>query len=345
MNDSIEYMLHEYRARQLWDRREYRDAMAEAVDGAAKAQLCGDQEGYWRMSALTAQCQMELGLMREFVSGAKNLTNDPLIIADPTMKVRATTLYARALQCLGQVGESLAVAKEAAAIELSDSGDEQGYFDTYQALIASLAESGEFSEAWQVAQSMLRLVTAETPQETAGLAYWAIGNVAFLLERNSEGSMWHDRAALCLSPSNDVNLWAQFNKASAHVRIQANLLEVATLECIERAELAISVSGGSPIDELQIALVRSNWLLRTGEPEESLGRLAQILKGGNSLPHQIHAEAEQLLALALFELGRKGEALESAKNSESLFNELGATRMADVSRELIDKIESKIDNS
>ena len=333
-------MLNEYHALQLWERREYREAIAEAAEAATKARGEGDKQGFWRMSLLKAECQVELGLMAEFAEGARLLADDPEIVADPTLRVRATTLYSRALQCQGQVGEALAMAKEAAAIELSGSVDSVNYFETHHALIASLAESGKLPEAWDVAQSLLKLIGPETPQQTAGLAYWAVGNVAFLTDRNAEGAKWHDQAALSLSPSNDVNLWAQFNKASAHVRIQSGLLEPATLECIERAELAFSVSGGSPTDELETELVRSNWLLLTGEPEESTRRLEALLAGPVLLPDSIIAQCEQLMALALYELGRKGEALAAAQRSEKIFVALGAIRMADLSREVIDKIEA-----
>ena len=342
LDDSVEYMINEYRARHFWERREYRAAMDEAAEAAGKAHGNGDEQAYWRMSLLMAECQLELGLIQEFATSAKVLAEDPTIRKNPTMEARAKAVHARALQCLGLVGEALAVAKEAAAIELSESGDGQSHFDTHHALIASLAETGKLEEAWEMGQSMLKLVNPQTPQETAGLAYWAIGNVAFLMENNIEGSMWHDRAAVCLSPTNDVNLWALFNKASAHVRIQANLVEPATLECIERAELAISVTGGSPVDELEISLVRSNWLLLTGQPQESLQRLEGILIQRDLLPTHILAETEQLMASAFFELGRFDEALSSALHSEKTFTVLGAFRRADLSRKIIDNIEAGI---
>lgn len=340
LDNSVEHLLNEYRARQFWERRQYVEAMAEAAQAADSARGSGDQQGYWRMSLLKAECQMELGLMREFGTGAKNLLDDPAIAADPAMKARATALYSRALQCLGQIGESLKVAKEAAAIELAESGDGSGHFDTYQALVASLADSGKLHEAWDVAQSMLRLITSETPRETAGLVYWAVGNVAFLMEMEDEGTKWHDEAAICLSPSNDVYLWAQFNKASAHVRISAKLLGPATLECIERAELAISVSGGSPMDELEIALVRTHWQLLNGEVDEPLQRLSEVLREREILVAPILAEAEQLMAMALFGAGRIDEALVAAQSSEKMFMDEGAARMAGLSREVIDRIDA-----
>ncbi|MDK1360221.1 hypothetical protein QNO00_08065 [Arthrobacter sp. zg-Y1219] len=341
MDNSVEHLLNEYRARQFWERREYRKALAEAAAAADSARGNGDEQGYWRMSLLKAECQVELGLMQEFATGAKNLIEDPKIADDPITKARATALYARALQCLGQVGESLKVAKEAAAIELAECGSPSGHFDTHQALVASLADSGKMEEAWEVAQSMLLLITSETPRETAGLAYWAVGNVAFLMQKGDEGAKWHAQAAICLSPSNDVYLWAQFNKASAHVRIWAHLLEPATLECIERAELAISVSGGSPMDELEIALVRAHWQLLNREVEDALQGLELVLKEREILVPSVLAEAEQLMAMALFELDRIDEALEAAQSSQKTFMDLGALRMAGQSREVIDRIDAR----
>ena len=338
LESSVEYLLNEYRARQFWERREYRAAMAEAAEAALNARGNDDQQGFWRMSILKAECQLELGLLHDFATGARLLAEDPELASDLAMKARATALYARALHCLGQIGESLRVAKEAAAIEPSGVGATQGHFDTHHALIASLADSGNLSEAWDVAQDLLGKITAETTEEAAGLAYWAIGNVAFLMEENEKACSLHDRAALCLSPSNDVYLWAQFNKATAHMRLSANLLDSKTLECIERAELAISVSGGSPMDELEVGLVRAYWLLLTGDFTGSLHRLGEILDERELLSPPILAEAEQLLAMALYEVGRTNEALASAQRSEKMFVVLGATRMADRSREISEKI-------
>lgn len=339
MDDSLDYMINEYTARQFWERREYKDAMKQAAAAAEKALGRGDKSAYWRTSVLMAECQLEMGLIQDFAVSARQLAEDPSIREDPAMEARAKALHARALHALGLVGEALRVAQEAAAIELVEAGEDTNHFDTHHALIASLAESGDLDGAWKAALAMEALITPTTTAEAAGQAYWAIGNVAFLMEESALGIYHHEMAAQRLTPSNDVNLWALFNKASAHMRIQAGLVEPSTLVCIERAELAISVTGGSPIDELEIALVRAHWLLLTGEAEESVVRVRNILQQRDLLPPHTLAETEYILALALFKLGEYDESLTVAKHCGTTFTVLGAGRRAQEAHELVDRIQ------
>ncbi|MET4059072.1 tetratricopeptide (TPR) repeat protein [Arthrobacter sp. UYP6] len=340
MENSLDYMINEYSARQFWERREYKDAMEQAAVAAEKALGTGDKTAYLRTSLLMAECQLEMGLIQEFAISARQLAEDSSIRSDPAMEARAKALYARALHALGLVGEALSVAQEAAAIDVQEGSPEQSHFDTHHALVASLAECGDLPGAWVAAKAMEGLITPHTPAKIAGLAHWAIGNVAFLMDERGLGVKHHDLASEMLSPSNDVNLWALFNKGSAHVRLDAGLLEPSTLVCIERAELAISVTGGSPIDELEIALARAHWLLLTGEPQESVDRLSHILEQRDLLPTHTLAETEYLLALALFELRRYEDALQAVQHSEKTFIILGAGRKAENAHVLIDSIEA-----
>lgn len=341
MGDSLEYMISEYKARQSWERREYKQALDEASNAAGQANRTGDRRAFWRMSLLMAECQQELGLIKDFANSAKDLAQDSSMLEEPEMQARALAVHARALHYLGRIEESLIVAQQAAAIEIPGNESGDGRFDTHHALIASLAESGQMDEAWDVAQSLDTLITSEVDSQTAGQAYWAIGNVAFMMDKSEDGCRYHDLAASLLSPSNDVNVWALFNKASAVVRIEANIVDSSTRECIERAELAISVTGGSPADEIEVRLVRAHWLLLTGEAEESLKRLEILLSERDLLPDHLRAEIEYVHALALFELGRSAEALEAAKYSQGTFAVLGAVRKDDLARELIDIIDAQ----
>ena len=344
LDNSLEYMINEYSARQFWERREYKQAMEQAAVAAEKALGSGNKSAYWRTSLLMAECQLEMGLIQDFATSARHLAEDSSIREDPAMEARAKALHARALQALGLVGEALTVAQEAASIEVANGDGHHNQFDTHHALVASLAESGDLEAAWEAAEAMESQIAPLTSPETAGQAHWAIGNVAFLMEKSVLGLHHHEIAAGLLSPSNDVNLWALFNKASAHMRIQAGLLEPSTLVCIERAELAISVTGGSPIDELEIGLVRAHWLLLTGQADESVERLRTILDQRDLLPAHTLAETEYVLALALYKLSQYEEALKIARHCETTFIVLGAGRRAEEAQELIDNIESRNDS-
>ena len=334
----MEYVIGEYKARKSWERREYKQALDEASIAAMQAHTALDHQAFWRLSLLTAECQQELGLITDFAESASRLARDSSMLESPTMQARAMAVHARALHYLGHIEESLSVAQQAAAIEIPEMDAGNGRFDTHHALIASLAESGQLDDAWEVAMSLDALITSEIDSLSAGQAYWAIGNVAFMMEKNEDGCRYHNLAAALLSPSNDVNVWALFNKASATVRIEANMLDTFTLECIERAELAISVTGGSPTDEVEVRLVRVRWLLLTGGAAEAMDILEVLLSQSTQLPKYLQAEIEFVRAMALVALHREAEALEVARCSEGTFLSLGAVRKAEQAGQLIDTI-------
>ena len=338
MDNSVDQILNEYRARQHWERRDYKAALGYAAVAAEKALLKEDAVGYWRMSVLLAECQLEQGHMQEFAASAKELAEHPAIQNDPRMLARAKALYSRALGILGQVAESLVLAQEVAALGGGDADDGVGEMEMLHSLVAALAESDKVTEAWIYAREMAKLAAQESDPESAGKAYWAVGNVAFLADDLEAGLHYHSLAAEKLGPGNDVNTWALFNKGSALVRLAAGIADTETLECIERAELANSVTGGSPFQKLEISMARAHWLLLSGKAEESANRLNEILEHRNLLPDHTLAEVEYVAALALHDLGRNDEALIAASHSEKVFIVHGSHRMASEARQVIESI-------
>lgn len=338
MDNAVDQILNEYRARQHWERRDYKAALEYASAAAEKALTKEDAGGYWRMSLLLAECQLELGRMQDFAASAKELAEHPAIQTDRRMLARAKALYSRALGMLGQVGESLVLAQDVAALGGGDTEDGIGEIEMLHSLVAALAESDEVAEAWKYALEMAELAAEESDPEAAGKAYWAVGNVAFLADNLEAGVHYHSLAAEKLAPGNDVNTWALFNKGSALVRLAAGIADMETLECIERAELANSVTGGSPFQELEISMARAHWLLLTGKAEESASRLDKILEHRDLLPDHTLAEVEYVAALALRDLGRNDEALAAASHSEKVFIVHGSHRMASEARQVIESI-------
>lgn len=338
MDNSVDQMLNEYRARLHWDRREYKAALENATEAASKALVKEDVAGYWRMTFLLAECQMELGLTQEFAKSAKELSENPAVQEDRALVARAMALYARALETLGHIGESLVVAQEAAAIELPDEVDPVDELETLHGLVAALSESGKVEEAWPHALKMADLAAGQDDQRIIGKAYWAVGNVAFLNGDPANGVFYHRLAAESLAPDNDVNIWAFFNKGSAQARLSAGVADSETLECIERAELANSVMGGSPLLELEISTARAHWLVLNDDAQQAAEIVQQILNHRGLLPEHTLAEVEYVDALALSGLGRNDDALVAAVHSEKVFIEHGATRRALAARNLIDSI-------
>ncbi|MBO0896479.1 hypothetical protein [Arthrobacter sunyaminii] len=338
LDNSVDQMLNEYRARLHWDRREYKAALGHATAAADEALIKEDITGYWRMTLLLAECQMELGLIQEFAASTKKLSESSALQGDQAMVARAKALYSRALESLGHIGESLVVAQEAAAIELDEPSDTVDEIEMLHGLVAALAESDKVSEAWPYALRLAALAGQQDDQHIAGKAYWAVGNVAFLNGDAENGIRFHKLAAENLAPDNDVNTWAFFNKGSAQVRLSAGIADQETLECIERAELANSVIGGSPLMELELSTARAHWLVCNNGAEEAAASVQQILDQRELLPEHEIAEVEYVAALALHDLGRNDEALAAAVHSEKVFIARGAHRRALEARSVIDSI-------
>ena len=338
LDENAEYTLNEYMAHQSWDRRDYASALAHAQKATELAEGTRHDRGYWGIAFLIASCQLELGMTEEFEVTAKSLADEAELKQYPELEAKAKTIWTNALLQLGHVDEAVETARQAEELLGPVEDHDPGRYETRFLLIASLAESGELEEAWRVALEFADIVSEDVSPSIAGKAYWAIGNAGFMADRIPEAVHYHDLAAKLLSPSNDVNLWGLFNKATAHMRLGANLVEEATLECIERAELALSVTGGSPRDELEISLTRAHWLLLTGDAGEALKRLEEIDQQSHLLPSLTAAEATYLMAMALLELGRTEESLQYALACEQAFTSMGAGARATQALELIDKL-------
>ena len=132
-------------------------------------------------------------------------------------------------------------------------------------------------------------------------------------------------AAEQLSHSKDVELWAHFNRASAVMRLEANLTDQATLRCIERAELATDIVGGSERDLLEMSFVRAYWYFLTGDMENALSLLSPVCSRAEFLPAQTAGEARFLLGKVLLAKGDKAGALEQLETAKVLFESAAAS--------------------
>jgi hypothetical protein len=209
------------------------------------------------------------------------------------------------------------------------------HIQAQQALIAALAESGRLEEAWRECLDLESLLTDHVDEDTAGKAYWVIGNVAFLSNRVNEGSHYHDLAAGQLSPSKDVDLWARFNRGSAEMRLHAQLGDAATLRCIERAELATDVIGGSANDYLLMRLNRGHWSFLAGDSGTAIELLQAVCADADTTLPQILGEARLLLGRAFSASRNPKAARENLLLAADHFEASGAQQRADQAREYL----------
>ena len=194
-----------------------------------------------------------------------------------------------------------------------------------RALIGALAESGRLEEAWEYCQSMNERMDDQSMSQLAGEVAWVIGNVAFMRHDYQEGIKHHERAAKLLSPANDIDLWARFNKASAAVRLSSGIVEPETLSSIERAELALSIVGGNKTDQLEVAFIRARWLYLTGDIMAAVQKLREIHAERGALARHTAGEVSLLLGKALKAAGESAEALIYLEEAQKEFSAAGAS--------------------
>ncbi|XAS66679.1 hypothetical protein V3C33_14480 [Micrococcaceae bacterium Sec5.7] len=333
------HLLAALQARDSWKHRDYSAAYDQAGEAAALASEAQDQVSWWNMRYLQAECLRDQGSVLECMEVARTLAEHPLSSTTPQLAARASTLLAVSLQGLGRLSEAAEAATSAASLVDGDSEHVYLHIQAQLALIAALAESRLLDEAWHDCLILESLLTDDVDEDTAGKAYWVIGNVAFLGNRVLEGSRYHDLAAERLSPSKNVDIWARFNRASAEMRLEARLGDAATLRCIERAELATAVVGGTDRDLLEMSLVRAHWHYLTGEMSAAIRLLEPLCMQSAILAAQTAAEAYFLLGKALLATGVASESVHFFEEAATLFDTAEASERSAAVRSFIASVE------
>lgn len=333
-----ERLLLEMRARDAWNQRDYVGAQRLAEELASAALRDEDDLGWWNATFLVGEALRKQGLMDESRIVADTLAAHPLTKRSGALSARVSTLRAFALQGSGDLAMAVQAARQAVEEARSEPDHRAIAIEAQNALIASLGESGVLEEAWNECLILADLLASDPENKYAGESYWAIGNVAFLLKHISEGVSYHQKAATTLSPSNDLDIWARFNHGSAQFRLAAGVISPETLECIERAELASSIVGGTERDRLELRLTRAQWLVLTGQFDSAVEHLTEIVEQKHLLALHTAAHAHFLLGQALSARGGDSPAIEHLEVSEELFLQSGADDRASGSRALIDDI-------
>ncbi|MEZ2389442.1 hypothetical protein AB6813_07810 [bacterium RCC_150] len=310
----------------------------KAADGARSAADIaldeGDTAGWWNMTFLQAENLLDAGNFSECTLVARSLAEASFAEVSPQRRARAFILMAKSLQGEGLL-ESAAEAAASAVGLVDDDADMEIAVHARQALIAALGESGKLDEAWEECLSLAARISDEMDDELAGKAYWVIGNVAFLCDKVQEGLHHHELAAETFSPSRNLDLWAKFNKASAAMRLAAEVADAATLRCIERAELATDVVGGSEEDILLLRLNRAHWNYLAGDAPAAIALLEEIKDRADQLPPQTAGEIFLLMARAQADTGGRKAAEESLAEATDRFEKAGAHQRAEQARELL----------
>ncbi len=302
-----EYVLAGLYARQAWDLRDYPLAASHAATAAQIALEGKNTSAWWNMTYMQAECLMKEGQLKECQDLVQRLLDHPMAAESAGLGVRARQMLAAVCHGQGQL-----------AVQVSTL-----IIGALRALIGALAESGRLDEAWHYCQDMNAQMNNQSMSQLAGEVAWVIGNVAFMRHDYAEGIRYHEKAAKLLSPANDIDLWARFNKASAAVRLSSGIVEPETLSSIERAELALSIVGGNKTDHLEVAFIRARWLYLTGDIVGAVQKLRDIHAERDSLAKHVAGEVALLLGRALKAAGEAEEALVYLDEAQKEFSAAG----------------------
>ncbi|MFC9770475.1 MULTISPECIES: helix-turn-helix domain-containing protein [unclassified Pseudarthrobacter] len=319
-----EYVLAGLYARQAWDLRDYPLAASHAATAAQIALDGRNTSAWWNMTYMQAECLIKQGNWQECQRIMQHLLEHPMATESAGLAVRARQMLAGICQGQGQLGAAVDHALEAVKLCAQLPKGSTLIIGAHRALIGALAESGRLDEAWKYCQDMNDHVDEHSMSQLAGEVAWVIGNVAFMRHDYQEGIKHHERAARLLSPANDIELWARFNKASAAVRLSSGIVEPETLSSIERAELALSIVGGNKSDQLEVAFIRARWLYLTGDIVAAVEKLREIHGERASLAKHTAGEVSLLLGKSLKAAGESEEALIHLQEAQKAFSAAGA---------------------
>ena len=320
-----EYVLAGLYARQAWDLRDYPLAATHAATAAQIALEGKNTSAWWNMTYMQAECLIKQGNWQECQKIMQHLLEHPMATESVGLGVRARQMLAGICQGQGQLSTAVDHAMEAVKLCAKLPKGSTLIIGAHRALIGALAESGRLDEAWKFCQDMNDQVDEHSMSQLAGEVAWVIGNVAFMRHDYAEGIKYHERAARMLSPANDIELWARFNKASAAVRLSSGIVEPETLSSIERAELALSIVGGNKTDQLEVAFIRARWLYLTGDIVAAINKLREIHEESDALAKHTAGEVSLLLGKSLKAAGEAEEALVYLEEAQKAFSAAGAS--------------------
>lgn len=328
---SSAYAAAELRARDYRANHDFSEAAKSAGEAAEIALKEGDTHSWWAMTYFRAENYLSDANFEACSEAASTLVKNARSIS-PQLRAQVHILMAQAHQGSGLLDSAAAEAKAAADLTGNES-DVEINVRARQALIAALADSGKLSEAWSECKELAGVISDELDEQLAGKAYWVIGNVAFLCDDIPEGLRYHELAASTFSPARDLNVWAKFNKASAAMRLAANVADPDTLRCIERAELATDVIGGSESDLLLLRRNRAHWSYLAGDATSAVEILEDICKATTG--PQVLGDAWFLLARAYLATGDKNAARQALSEAAVHFESAGAPHRAQQARDFL----------
>ncbi|MDO5745977.1 MAG: hypothetical protein Q4P23_16100 [Micrococcaceae bacterium] len=291
--NAAHYAARYQEARRAGDHQLISDAAGDCV---RSYEAMGDEEKTCTFLHIQGSSQLLSSDYSAALLTAQMLIARDYVRKDPVLKAKTEILMAASLRNLGQHEAAIAHARQALGTLGPVAGASRIRAEAYQGLIASLVEAGSIAEAWELRDQLSESLAGTPDPEFSGHGYWTLGNLAFAHGQLDAGLEYHERAASSLKLVNNIHLWARFNKSSADVQLQAGIAKNQTQDCIDRAELAYAIVGGTPVDLAGLSLTKARWLIATDQLEQACRMLQDHVLGNNEADIQDTSLALELLA-------------------------------------------------
>ena len=119
------------------------------------------------------------------------------------------------------------------------------------------------------------------------------------------------------------------------MRLAADVADADTLRCIERAELATDVIGGTDEDHILLKLNRGHWNFLAGDQRSAVDTLSSIFPVPEKTSPQILGEAYLILGRSHGALGHRAEGRKYLLEAADHFEKAGAPQRAEQALELL----------
>ncbi len=320
---SVEELLVAERA---WYERDWQSAEAHARRAAVGAEASGDTIRHWEALYVVAQSRFANGEFDEAARIAQEISEFQACRDYAVARAQSLSLSSVANRAGSRLG--WAIADGARAVEAASSAPPIILSEALMALVSALSEAGHTTGEIEVyLQRLDELAPRLTANHSRGVLEWTIGTAAYKAGNAEEGRKRYESARTLISPQRDLRLWLRFHRSYANCRLDVGITEeVAELLRISATGLEII---GNNFDVVELRQAKARLALVAGDPAGAAARIQDLLDDpvlGN--PEYRQGMSEWILATALRQLGRLGEAADHYGAAGELLQADGRLKLA-----------------
>lgn len=319
------------RAAGAWRRGSLSLARQDAEHGLQLAADRNRSELWWQFGSIEVEVEIDLAHYDAALKLAQALAEHPWVRASSVLSTESSLMASKAARLAGSRPEALKHAKHALDLTTHlDAGDSV----RAQALIAALASGIDPSA--DIEAELHRALDETDDTWVAGLAAWALGNMAFHDGRPGDGLSLHQRAERLISPAADFRNWARFCRSSADERIAAGI-ETGVESLLLKARLGLEALG-NPEELASLTVTESAFEVQRGRLDAAL-ELLTGLSESDGLSPRTQGEVALEKAGVLRNLGDTSSAVAHALRAARLMTQAGLTDEAMAAWTMVDALQ------